>query len=76
MPIDHIAIREARLQAVLQGLLRRRLAEDYCDEDLPLPSAPTLCQVGSRAKIEVMRKRAERGESVFHPRDSPLIELP
>jgi hypothetical protein len=41
------------------------------DEDWnpPLPPAPTKARPGTKAKIEVMAARVERGEAIFHPDD-------
>jgi len=35
-----------------------------------LPEHPTTALPGTEAKLVVMEARAERGESLFHPRDS------
>jgi hypothetical protein len=40
------------------------------EKDLPLPALSTGHPAGSDGKIEVMRQRAERGESLFHPNDN------
>ncbi len=42
-------------------------------EDRPVPSKPTEHWCGSAAKIETMRVRCDRGESVFHPLDAREI---
>ncbi len=42
-------------------------------EDRPDPSEPTKHSCGSTAKIETMRARWDRGESVFHPLDAREI---
>ena len=42
-------------------------------EDRPHPSEPTEHSCGSTAKIETMRGRCDRGESVFHPLDAREI---
>ena len=42
-------------------------------EDRPDPSEPTEHWCGSAAKIETMRLRLDRGESVFHPLDAREI---
>lgn len=47
------------------------LPEDY--EPSP-PSRPTNALRGSRAKVEEMRLRAERGEELWHPKDSPMMK--
>ena len=44
------------------------------EPDLPLASASCPHPAGSIEKIEVMRQRAERGESIFHPLDCKLIQ--
>jgi hypothetical protein len=47
--------------------------EYVCEENghaYPLPAAPTRARAGSAEKVEVMRRRAERREAVFHPGDS------
>ena len=38
--------------------------------DLPLASASCPHPAGSVEKIEVMRRRAERGQAIFHPGDN------
>ena len=38
--------------------------------DLPLASTSCPHPAGSVEKIEVMRQRAERGQSIFHPHDN------
>ncbi len=43
-------------------------------DDLPLSSMPTSHRAGTQGKIEVMRKRVERGESIFHPHDSTEVK--
>lgn len=42
-------------------------------EDRPDPNEPTQHWCGSAAKIETMRLRWDRGESVFHPLDAKEI---
>ncbi len=42
----------------------------------PLPACPTDVQPGSKAKIEIMRGRLERGEALFHPRDRSIRPTP
>ncbi len=42
-------------------------------EDRPDPSEPTEHWCGSAAKIETMRVRCDRGQSVFHPLDAREI---
>ncbi len=37
-----------------------------------LPAEPTLASPGTAEKVEVMRGRAERKESLFHPEDAPM----
>jgi hypothetical protein len=36
----------------------------------PLPRRPTTAPPGSPARIAVYRRRAERGELLYHPRDA------
>lgn len=40
--------------------------------DLPRPAAPTSAVPGTRDKIEVMRRRCEAGEALFHPEDAVM----
>ena len=42
-------------------------------EDRSVPSEPTEHWCGSAAKIETMRVRCDRGESIFHPLDAREI---
>ena len=42
-------------------------------ENRPDPSEPTEHWCGSKAKIEIMRERRARGESIFHPLDAKEI---
>ena len=42
-------------------------------EDKPDPTQPTEHWCGSTAKIETMRVRCDRGESIFHPLDAREI---
>lgn len=46
------------------------LPDDY--EPAPASVATTAAR-GSKAKVEVLRLRAERGEDLWHPRDCPLM---
>lgn len=46
---------------------RRGVADNYCP--VRLPEFPTDAMPGSDRKIDVMRFRAERRESLFHPGD-------
>jgi hypothetical protein len=39
-------------------------------DEMPLPAAPTAAVAGSLEKIEILRQRAERGESLWHPEDN------
>ena len=43
--------------------------------DVPLPS-PTAAAPGTPEKVEALARRAERGETLFHPRDACVIEDP
>jgi hypothetical protein len=43
------------------------------EPDLPLAKLSTPHPAGSLAKIECMRLRAERGESIFHPLDNKTV---
>jgi hypothetical protein len=43
------------------------------EPDLPLASSSCPHPAGSIEKIEVMRRRVERGEQVFHPNDNREI---
>jgi hypothetical protein len=43
------------------------------EPDLPLASSSCPHPAGSFEKIEVMRRRVERGEQVFHPNDNREI---
>jgi hypothetical protein len=43
-------------------------------DDLPLAAMPTSHRAGTQGKIEVMRKRVERGESIFHPNDNREVK--
>jgi hypothetical protein len=36
----------------------------------PPPAVPTTAVAGSPQKIEILRQRAERGESLWHPLDN------
>lgn len=52
------------------------LRPDLADEDdkpLIRPGKPTVAMPGTKQKIEVMRRRVERGESPFH-RDDPFSQ--
>ena len=66
--IDIDALRELRRDLIRERLAVRRIME--VDVELPLPTEPTAFWCGSRQKIEVMRLKAERGESLFHPLDA------
>jgi hypothetical protein len=66
--------------------LRSKLATTVCvppplkrvkpqEQDLPLPKLSCGHPAGSDGKIEVMRARAERGESLFHPADNREIRV-
>lgn len=55
------------MRTVFTDLLERGHDEDF--EGVPC-TAPTDALCGSRAKIEVMRQRAERGECLYHPQDN------
>lgn len=46
------------------------LPDDY--EPAPASAATTAAR-GSKAKVEVLRLRAERGEDLWHPGDCPLM---
>jgi hypothetical protein len=59
--------------------LRSKLATTVCvppkrvkpvEQDLPLASSSCPHPAGSFEKIEWMRQRAERGQSIFHPHDN------
>jgi hypothetical protein len=39
-------------------------------EEMPLPAEPTAAVAGSAEKLEILRQRAERGESLWHPEDN------
>jgi hypothetical protein len=39
-----------------------------------LPDAPTAAPLGSKARIEELARRAERGEGLFHPADNDSME--
>ena len=41
---------------------------------IPLPAEPTSAPPGSLEKMKVMRRRIERGEGLFHPRDNPEVD--
>jgi hypothetical protein len=43
-------------------------------ETSPQPAEPTQAQVGSEAKLGVMRERFKRGESLFHAGDNVRLE--
>lgn len=43
------------------------------DEPLKTPKWAAQCAPGSLNKIELMRRRLERGESCFHEKDRPLV---
>ena len=47
--------------------------ESQSTEDRPIDSCATGAYPGTIKKIEVMRKRAERGRNIFHSRDCPLV---
>ena len=66
------AMRLARQQVILERLEAERL-RDVEPDDPPLPAMPTSHWAGSRAKVEIMRERVERGECIFHPHDSNVI---
>ena len=42
-------------------------------DGLPVPKYATCALPGSQEKIEVMRRRASRRETCFHPQDQPLV---
>jgi hypothetical protein len=46
----------------------RNLAEPGRQE-LPLPDLPTRARPGTRAKLRVLRRRAQQRVELFHPRD-------
>ena len=51
------------------------MIQDTKKEDRPLSSEPTSSTGGSWEKIEIMRKRLESGEALFHPCDELRFEL-
>jgi hypothetical protein len=47
--------------------------EGSTEKDIPLPREPTQFLPGTEKKIRVMRERASRNESIFHPDDASLV---
>jgi hypothetical protein len=51
-----------------------KCARSYPSQDFngktPLPATATMAMPGSKAKIAILRKRAQRRESLFHPNDA------
>ncbi len=58
------------MDRLIQKQSRAYRLEVQSIEDRPHPSEPTEHSCGSTAKIETMRGRCDRGESVFHPLDA------
>lgn len=46
--------------------------ELYRRGEMRMPASPTRYGPGTKEKVEVMRQRCERGESLFHPDDNPM----
>ena len=55
------------MRTVFSDLAERGHDEDF--EGVPC-TAPTDALCGSRAKVEIMRLRVERGECLYHPCDN------
>ena len=54
----------------MQSYFRLKTNPDYLEDDYEAPpSEPGHATPGSRAKIELMRARYERGEQIFHRDD-------
>lgn len=51
----------------------RQGGRDSSSKEDPLNRTPTIAYPGTREKLAIMRRRAERGQPLFHPDDAPLV---